>query len=195
VPVTNDGGPIPDAKRSARHRARHGSDPQGPGRRRTHGLRSLERVLRQHGLAAVDGRSTLARELAEWRRSLTDDLGGDPSTAQAILIERVAAKRLLVGALETFILQHPSTLLVKENGYLVNLYRQTSDSLRADLIALGLERRAKPVEDQGEPLNFQLVIEAPSVEHELFREWLDSLSPEERAAFEAGARARALTRL
>jgi hypothetical protein len=41
-----------------------------------------------------------------------------------------------------------------------------------------------------EPLSFKLVIEAPLAEHELFRAWLDSLSPEERAAFEAKAQAR-----
>ena len=35
---------------------------------------------------------------------------------------------------------------------------------------------------QREPVNFKLVIEAPSVEPEVFREWLDSLSTEERAA-------------
>jgi hypothetical protein len=147
MPVTDGGGPTPGAKRVARYRARHGSDPPGPGRPRTHGLRSLERLLRQQSLAAVDGRSTLPRELAEIRRGFADDLGGDPSTAQATLIERVAAKQLLVGALETFLLQHPSTLLLKEHLYLVTVYRQTSDSLRADLLALGLERRAKPVPD------------------------------------------------
>ena len=61
------------------------------------------------------------------------------------MIERVAAKRLMVGSLETFILQHPSTFLGKEHLYLVNLYRQLSDSLRSDLVTLGPERKAKPV--------------------------------------------------
>jgi len=94
----------------------------------------------------VDGRSTLGRELAYWRDSLVADLGGDPSTAQMVVIERVAGKRLMVGALETFILSAPSTLLVKERVYLVNMYRQMSDSLRADLVTLGLERRAKEID-------------------------------------------------
>jgi len=87
----------------------------------------------------------LGRELAYWRQRYTDDLGGDPSAAQATVIERIAAKRLMVGALETFILSAPSTLLVKERAYLVNLYRQMADSLRSDLVTLGLERKARPV--------------------------------------------------
>ena len=130
----------------ARHRARHGSDPRPPGRPPSHGFRALERILRQHGLSALDQRSTLARELAHWRQSLASDLGGDPSTAQATVIERVAAKRLMVGSLETFLLQHPSTFFGKEHLYLVNLYRQLSDSLRTDLVTLGLERKTKEMD-------------------------------------------------
>lgn len=34
----------------------------------------------------------------------------------------------------------------------MNLYRQTSDSLRADLVTLGLERRAKPIPSLAEYL-------------------------------------------
>src|SRR5215467_10894238 len=143
MPVTNGQGSTPGARRIARYRARRGTDPRPPGRPPTHGFRALERLLRQHGLAVVDGRSTLGRELAYWRQCYADDLGGDPSAAQATVIERIAAKRLMVGALETFILSAPSTLLVKERAYLVNMYRQMSDSLRADLVTLGLERRAK----------------------------------------------------
>ena len=138
----------------------HGTDPRPPGRRPTHGFRALERLLRQHGLAVVDGRSTLGRELAHWRQCHADDLGGDPSAAQATVIERIAAKRLMVGALETFILSAPSTLLVKERLYLVNLYRQMSDSLRADLVTLGLERRAKEVDLVGEIAQLQRDAEA-----------------------------------
>jgi hypothetical protein len=107
----------------------------------------LQRLLRQHGLAVVHGRTTLGRELAYWRESLASDLGGDVSTAQATLIERVACKRLLVGAIETFLLSNPSTVLLKERLYLLNVYRMMSDSLRADLVTLGLQRRAKPVPD------------------------------------------------
>ena len=146
MPVTDGGGLAPGTRRVARHRARHGTEPRGPGRPPSHGFRALERILRQHGLSVLDQRSTLARELAYWRQSLASDLGGDPSTAQAAVIERVAAKRLMVGSLETFILQHPSTFFGKEHLYLVNLYRQLSDSLRADLVTLGLERRTKEVD-------------------------------------------------
>src|SRR5215475_10384169 len=146
MPVTNGGGSTPGGRRIARYRARHGTDPRGPGRPPTHGLRAVERLLRQHGLAVVDGRSTLGRELAHWRQCLVDDLGGDPSTAQTVLIERVAGKRLMVASLETFIVQHPSVFLGQEHGYLLTTYRQLSDSLRADLIALGLERKAKEID-------------------------------------------------
>jgi hypothetical protein len=45
-----------------------------------------------------------------------------------------------------------------------------------------------------EPVNFKLVIEAPLAEHELFREWLEGLSPQERSAFDAKVRARAQAR-
>src|SRR5262245_4444113 len=99
MPVTNEGESTLGRRRIARYRARHGNDPRGPGRPRTHGLRALKRLLRQHGLAVLDGRSTLGRELTHWRRCLADDLGGDPSTAQATLTERVAAKRLLAAGL------------------------------------------------------------------------------------------------
>src|SRR5262245_7843157 len=105
MPVTNSGGSTPGGRRVALYRARHGTDPRPPGGPPKHGFRAIERLLRQHGLAVLDQRGTLARELRAWRDSLADDLGGDPSVAQATIIERVAAKRLLVGSLETFIVQ------------------------------------------------------------------------------------------
>jgi hypothetical protein len=146
MPVTDARLPSPGARRIARHRARQAAASARPAPRR-HGLRALERLLRHHGLAALDQRSTLARELAHWRQCLAADVGGDPSTAQAALIERVAAKRVMVGALEVYLLAHPGTFCGTAPPALATLYRQMSDSLRADLLALGLERRAKDVPD------------------------------------------------
>lgn len=84
----------------------------------------------------IDGRTALAKQLNALKRELTTDLGGDPSTAQKILIERVSFKVASLHFLEMAMSEG------KVDG-IHERYISLSNSLRHDLLALGLHRRQK----------------------------------------------------
>ena len=83
----------------------------------------------------LDRRCRLAKQLKHLRESLIGDLGGDVTTAQAVLIDRVTYKTANAHFFE----------LAIANGETDNWksYTALTNSLRADLLALGLERRQK----------------------------------------------------
>lgn len=86
----------------------------------------------------VDGRTRLVKSINALRSQLTSDLGGSPSTQEKILIDRVTIK--------VFRLQGLETAMMEGRGEKIeNLYINMSNSMRHDLLALGLERRQKEV--------------------------------------------------
>src|SRR5437870_7573463 len=52
-----------------------------------HGLTALRRTVEAIGGRLLDGRTTLAKQLAAWKADLVRDLGGDVSTQQAAVID------------------------------------------------------------------------------------------------------------
>lgn len=102
---------------------------------------AYSKILKADGLAALDQRTAFGKAVAALRRSLITDLGGDPSVQQSFLIDRVIAKALQASALEAKLLEgHEASRA---------FYISLSNSLRHDLLALGLERKAK---DMGKTL-------------------------------------------
>ena len=55
-----------------------------------------ERTVRTLGARAIDGRSTVAKQLAAWRGDLIRELGGDVSTQQAAIIDLAVKTKLLL---------------------------------------------------------------------------------------------------
>src|SRR5881396_3653686 len=105
-----DGATIaPKAARSGRHRPR-----VRPYHK--HGLTTLRRTVEAIGGRLLDGRTTLARQLAAWKADLVRDLGGDVSTQQAAVIDLAVRTRLLLDSIDTWLLTQPSLVNARKRA-------------------------------------------------------------------------------
>jgi hypothetical protein len=79
-------------------------------RRYRHGLATLKAGVSKLGSRTIDGRYRVGRALAQWRRDLINDLGGDEniSTQQRSLIELASTSKLLLGSIDAWILSQPT---------------------------------------------------------------------------------------
>ena len=101
------------------------------------------------GSRAIDRRYRVGRALAQWRRDLIPDLGGDEniSTQQRALIELASTSKLLLGSIDAWILSQPT--LFTRNKTLLPVIRERqmiADGLARYLSQLGLERRSKQID-------------------------------------------------
>jgi hypothetical protein len=98
-------------------------------RNRRIGPRSSDKALLKQ-----DGRTRIARLLRDCRAALIEHIGGDPNPAEKLLIEQAAVKvaRLQLGSER--VLENPAD---SDFGH----WLSWSESLRRDLISLGLESR------------------------------------------------------
>jgi hypothetical protein len=83
----------------------------------------------------IDGRSTLSKQLQLLKREIISDLGGDVTRAQEILIDRIKFKCASLNFMELGISEGKTPLNEK--------YIALSNSLRADLQLIGLQRQEK----------------------------------------------------
>jgi hypothetical protein len=135
-------------RRQSKARASDGTRRGGRGRQH-HGLTTLKRAITELGSRsihrAIDARTQLGRALAEWRRDLTEDLGGPETvtTAQAGMIELAVRTKLMLDSVDTFILTMESPVNKRRRAvFPVILQRQSlARDLARFLEALGLERR------------------------------------------------------
>jgi hypothetical protein len=107
----------------------------------------LTRVLRAIRLDTIDGRSQVGVALRRIRQELVAQLGGDVTPAQALLIDEVAKKVVVVQSVGDWIMQRETLV---HDGRLLEVVMQ-HDRLVATLASLldriGLERTARPVTD------------------------------------------------
>ena len=130
-------GPIDEAKR-ARKAAKM--------RAYRHGLAQMKAGISKLGSRALDKRYRVSRALAQWRRDLVADLGGEEniSTQQLTLIELASTSKLLLGSIDAWLLSQPSLFQRNKTLFPVVLQRQTlANALAQHLKDLGLERRHK----------------------------------------------------
>lgn len=108
----------------------------GTGKSLTHGAFS--------NLETMDKRCRPARYLRKVKSELTAALGGDPSFQEQLIIQRAAFKatRLMLLELAALAQFKENPLAEVRNS---EKYLSWANSLRLDLAALGLERRAKRV--------------------------------------------------
>ena len=85
----------------------------------------------------LDGRSTLAKALKQLRHELVSDLGENPSRAQQLIVDRVIFKAARLNFFEQGMLRGevPDSANVP--------YIALANSLRLDLMALGLQRQER----------------------------------------------------
>jgi hypothetical protein len=91
-------------------------------------------------------RSALARALCALREELTTSIGGDPSVQEQLLIDRCVYMSARIHGWET------ATLNGQEPNTIDQSYLSWVNTLRLTLSALGLQRRARPVESLREYL-------------------------------------------
>lgn len=122
---------------------------RGRGRPRVYGLSALRKSVTTLGTKRLDQRSAVAIAAKQFKADLVRDLGGDVSRQQETIIELAARTWIIVEALDDWLLRQPSLVAVRKRTALpVILQRQQlADSLTRTLERLGLERRAKPVQD------------------------------------------------
>lgn len=112
----------------------------------THGAWTLKRAL---DTGRLDMRSEAGQAIKRLRMQLETDLGGVDtlSTQERLLVDRIVKKALIIEALETYALGRKS--IFKRNGELIGAlgrhYLSYTEALRRDLLAVGLQRRAKNV--------------------------------------------------
>lgn len=116
------------------------------------------RVWEQALSGRLDNRTTLVKAMNALRTQLIYDLGDNPSTQERILIDRVVVKVFRLQALEVVMMDDDGRA---EKAQL--FYISLSNSLRRDLVVLGLERSAVAI----------------SIEDDRRRQYLKSLSTEE----------------
>lgn len=114
-----------------------------------HNATALRKAVTRLGTRRLDGRSTVAVAARRFVADLTADLGGDPSRAEATLIELAARTWIIVEALDDWIMRQPSLVLHRKRAAVPVLLQrqQLVDSLARTLERLGLERRARDVPD------------------------------------------------
>jgi hypothetical protein len=111
------------------------------------GLAKLKAGITKLGSRAIDGRYRVSRAMAQWRKDLIADLGGEEniSVQQRALVEMAATSKLLLGSVDAWILSQP-TLFTRQKTLLpVVLQRQVlANGLMQCLKELGLKRTIPP---------------------------------------------------
>jgi hypothetical protein len=101
------------------------------------------RVIGPHStkgsIAALDSRTKVAKLLKAVTNDLLDHLG-DPTAPQRLIVQGAALKVIRIALFADRILNDETALSEKSDHNLL----AWSNSLRLDLVALGLERRGKP---------------------------------------------------
>lgn len=123
-----------------------------------HGAWSLKRAL---NTGRLDMRSEAGQAVKRLRAQLESDLGGADtlSTQEHLMVDRIVKKALIIEALESYALSRKT--IFKRNGDLIGAlgrhYLSYAEALRRDLLAIGLQRRAKDVPNLQDYLSARVV--------------------------------------
>lgn len=117
--------------------------------RQKHGLTNTVRGRYKADLSQIDGRSILSRTIQEWQGELVASLGGREvlSAQQIIMIDMVVKDRLAIESIETWLAGQPPLVNKRRRSLypVVQQLSQLKDGMTRRLIALGLERRSRPL--------------------------------------------------
>lgn len=109
-------------------------------------------ILSRVSSGRLDGRGRVALSLKARCNAMVRDLGEERwenlPIAKQLLVERAVVKALILARMDIYALTHG---IINESGHLIpplgEDYLAFSNSLRSDLVALGLERKEKIVMD------------------------------------------------
>lgn len=126
--------PLTGHKKHGQHHSKH--EPEGlmlPGKYSTHGA-----YLQRYDKRTREGIWIMSIE-----RALCTQLGGEPSPAEVIIIQRASVKALRCALAERELL----TKKMGSNKHLEDSYLRWSAQLRSDLQTLGMKRRPRAIKD------------------------------------------------
>jgi hypothetical protein len=97
----------------------------------------------------LDGRSVAAVGIKRFTAEVVRDLGGDPSAQQRAVLEVAARTKIMLDAIDDWLLRQPSLLLKQTRALIPALAQrqQLADSFARHMQALGLGRKARAVPD------------------------------------------------
>jgi hypothetical protein len=124
----------------------------------THGDALLKKAVKELGARAIDGRTSLAKELEGERRELISALGGpsEVSPQELAIVEMIAMKRVRRKPIAQWALLNRERLLDRRKRSLVPIALQLEQLEESEvrlLKELGLKRRAKPLPSLTDYLN------------------------------------------
>ena len=102
-------------------------------------VKRRQSVWCKRGFAELDGRLLEAREEKRLIRALGEHVGGRPSVPQQLLIRRTARSLIMLGILERRVLEEHDLGDLQARQMIA-----LSNSVRLNLVALGLERAEAP---------------------------------------------------
>ena len=113
----------------------------------THGLTVLKQAVNGLGNRLIDRRTVTGRALAQWKKELIIDLGGQGniSTQQSAIIDLVVKSKLLLDSIDAWLLAQDSLINKRKRALLpaVIQRQQLGDALARYLAMLGLERKVR----------------------------------------------------
>jgi hypothetical protein len=113
-------------------------------------LKRFKRRVDLRGLAAINRHSPGARDVVAWRDELRAACGGtDLSPQREMLVELAGRTRVLLDVVDTYLMTLPTIInrRYKKLMPIILQRNQLAESLQKTLDRLGLDRRAKPIED------------------------------------------------
>jgi hypothetical protein len=119
----------------------------GFGNATKHGLTTLKRAVNSIGNRVIDRRTVTGRALAQWRKDLIRDIGGDPSTQELALVDLAVKTKLLLDSADAWLLSQPSLIDKRKRCFLPAAKERQAfaDSLARYLSQLGMKRVKKEV--------------------------------------------------
>jgi hypothetical protein len=118
-----------------------------------HGLSTLKRAMRDLSDRAIDGRTSVAKALGQWKNELIADLGGREavSTQQLAIVDLALKTKLILDSIDGWLLAQPSLVDKRKRALLpaVRERQALADALARYLGQLGLDRRKVPALDLG----------------------------------------------
>jgi hypothetical protein len=114
------------------------------------GVFGLQKRLKEKGLRALDGRSSLARSISAWRSEVEADLGGpaELSRAEHTVLDMAAAAAVMLHQIDAWVGAHPGLLVNSRRRSVAPIVREriaVAAHLKDLLGTLGLKRRVREV--------------------------------------------------
>lgn len=138
----------PGSRRSPNFTTARKGRTTGKGLYQSHNFFRMKRLFKELGSRALDGRTAIVKDRAEWIADSVRDLGGaeNVSTFAMTTLDAAATTRLFILSLDAFLLRQSSLVNKRKRALypMVIQRQQLVDSLARLLGQLGLEKKMPP---------------------------------------------------